>query len=234
MSLPCSAAFILSAVCLSACASEDASPGQERDSKSAEPSIGASVDREPDKRNTHDVKLTVVAREDGGVVVVTLNLTNEGREPIRVDKDLVFLVDVRVENKESRVIDAEYKDEVKRSSDADIRGRFVRLSPGESVSRTIGLRDKFTEFRWGIGTFPGGIHQIDAGYEAMVQFPQGETFRRVIVDYAAARGFEEAFHGYVGVSADDAGLFLGPLRAECMVPSSNSTGQKTGEGRKAE
>lgn len=155
--------------------------------------------------------------------ILTVRLRNIGTAPLVVDRELVFLLDVRL-------IDASGKeirwtpgaDKPFEAGDWKNKDRFVSVKPGEHVARVIDLRKGFTQFSCAVGTMMTDSAefqppQIHAG-EGTVSLEGDKTPAKIVVSYRMQfHDYPLCFSSYTGLGASDLGLYEGPLEATVTV-----------------
>jgi len=93
-------------------------------------------------------KLTMWLAWDGDPkdLNVVLSLKNVGTVPVRIDRELVFFVEVEVCTPEEKLVKLETVRELPRPTDEEIEERIVELQPGDVLHRKVGLRSGFKRF----------------------------------------------------------------------------------------
>jgi hypothetical protein len=154
---------------------------------------------------------------DGPALVIELR--NTGQTPIKVDRELVLLVDVTFVAADGSVIDPNRLDGVK--PPPDFRGRFITIAPGQKLQRTLSLKEGFERFAWGWGTVMKGdaSYHIPTAYVAPYRLPAGAKPASVRVRYEPG-GFmyRDCFKLHTGLELDSLGLYPGPLQKQIALP----------------
>lgn len=149
--------------------------------------IAASADEEREPPKSNKAKLTASLKGK----TLTIKLTNTGDAPFSVDRELVFLMSVGFLNADRKTADR-YVEEVPRSSKDVLLSRFVRIAPGQSVSRTMDLTRRWKSFGW-----VDSIELGQCGYENYYELSPGTSIRQIEFEYRG--GFAQTALGhYVG------------------------------------
>ena len=144
--------------------------------------------------------------------VLTVALRNVGNVPIKVDGELVFLLDIQIMAADGTSILLE-EERIPQPSDhpeEEFKKRLVSVLPGQMISRLIDLRQGFKIFTVGLGGVSPS-HNIVTAYEVIGRLPIGKIPKKVIVRYHVRHGFREGFQKYTGLESTDLNLYEGPL-----------------------
>jgi len=156
-------------------------------------------------------------QSDGPVLVV--ELTNLRNRPIRVDKELVFLLYVLPY---PRTVDlVETGKRISRLPPLEVHDRIITLGCGESVRRTIRLTAGFKLFRYGVGRTTDSMGRVElAPYEATYKITGLSGLKCLRVYYGADPAFAKAFRKYTGVPLQVVRLYEGPVVVCVPLPKS--------------
>ena len=83
---------------------------------------------------------------------LTIELHNTGEIPIKVDKELVFMVDVLALMRDGSPAEMEYIADLERETPADFSNRFTDVAPGKSIYREVDLGGRHKAFYAAVGT----------------------------------------------------------------------------------
>lgn len=147
-------------------------------------------------------------------LVLTLQFRNVGKVPLKVDRDLVFLVHMDAVGPRSEKIKLENAGGGPRADRTEMEERIVSLEPGESISRQIDLLHGFREFYAVQLLVPrpeGHDRCVTQAGESLCRVPDGTWPARVFVRYGRT-SMEDALGSY----ADD--LYDEPLWADVWIP----------------
>ena len=140
--------------------------------------------------------------------ILTIRLENRGRQPIRIDRELVFLVGIGVVDSEGTGVDMHFVSALPKPSSGDLAKRFLLLPPGEVVERQIAQGQDFKKFMSAI-SWP--TEQLQA-YESLWRFPSDlRDVSEISVTYGPGYRTNEALESYVGLSVLPPDLYQGPL-----------------------
>ncbi len=122
---------------------------------------------------------------------VVLNLQNVGTVPVRIDRELVFFVEVEVRTPEDKLVKLENVRELPRPTDEEIKERIVQLQPGDVLQRKVGLRSGFKRFVvdwWASSTAravaAGEVFCSCVSREVISRVPDGASVGLVYASYA--------------------------------------------------
>ena len=139
-------------------------------------------------------------------------IRNTGRSPIKVDKELLLLVQLTLRDPDGQPVDMKGGGALPRPD--SFAGRFISVASGQAVRRTVNLKEGFPQFQWGWGTVMNGEHfyQIPNAYVSVLRLPEDARPTRVEVSYGPG-GFmyRDGFKFHTGLELDALGLYLGPL-----------------------
>lgn len=163
------------------------------------------------------VELSCDALRTGDELQISLVMTNRGREPVILDRELVLLVDMTFLDASGRAIvpirvDGDTEREPKKS---DLSRRFVELRPGDSLTRTIRAFVGFRAFEYGIAE--GETTLSATGYECTFRVPTGSEVSKVKVTYGIRHGLREGFRAFTGSSLEALRVYQESLVGTCEV-----------------
>lgn len=142
--------------------------------------------------------------------ILFLNIKNVGDDTIKVDRDLVFLLNINIIGRNGISLELEEAASISVPDRMDLKERFVLLKPNNSIQRKIELKKSFKYFVYGIGTSETNL--IITAYEALFRLPAKSYPERIDIIYGPLYGFREGFAQYTGIESTTLGLFEGPLK----------------------
>jgi hypothetical protein len=145
--------------------------------------------------------------------VLTVTLTNGGKRPIIVDRELVIALSFSFYDADDERIDDEPTDDP-RPVFGEPEKRFITLDPGQSLARVIDLSEPIRFFDYGHLTYLRGQLKLHRpfGREIFSRLPAGAAIKRVGVAYVTREfDFPPAFRVYTGMTLNQAGLYGGTL-----------------------
>lgn len=153
--------------------------------------------------------------------ILRIRLHNSGKQPIIVDKELVFLPHIIMADSEERMIGFTEIHPIDRPPPTALNSRLISLKPGEEIKREVHLRKGFKDFVTGIGepARPGGgeAPKITA-YESLCRMPADAHPVEILVKYDPPYSFKEGFAKYMrGVEIGQ--FYRGPLWVSVPYPS---------------
>ncbi len=178
-----------------------------------------------DGKSSEGVSLEAALSGPADDPILSIRLHNSGKQPIIVDKELVFLPHIIMADSEERMIGFTEISDFDRPSPSDLGGRLISLKPGEEIKREVHLRKGFKDFVTGIGepARPGGgeAPKITA-YECLCRMPADAHPVEILVKYDPPYSFKEGFAKYMrGVETRQ--FYRGPLWVSVPYPSGSDT-----------
>lgn len=166
---------------------------------------------------TRQACLDVGITKEGEDWRVTVALRNTGDVPLVVDRDLVMGIAVEAYGPDGSRIREEPGPATQPATKEEPRKRPAALPPGESLSRTLSLKQGWRVLEGGQGIDSQQRTIAVTGYEEIVRLPEGARPCRITVSYGRTAQFWDHFLGYTGLSPKEAGLYLGPLEQTVEV-----------------
>ncbi len=161
------------------------------------------------------LRITPIGDQNRKRIAFRIEIRNEGKEPIGWDREFAVLMDWE--------LSTDAIDEIKPASvktlpvPADAKSRFIKIAPGQSVSKEVELTMPHRRVVCVIGVFPnlrdGGPGIVPFGHEKLTTF--------VIPENAKSVGVEAV---YTGIPADEA--VVGVLKAVGVHPSAAGLPQR--------
>lgn len=142
--------------------------------------------------------------------ILLLNIKNIGVDPIKVDRELVFLVTIKIVDRNENPLELEEAASIQIPDRDTLKKRFLLLQPNHSIQRKIELKKSFKYFVYGIGT--SETYLKVTAYEVLSRLPEKAHPERIDVIYGPLYGFREGFAQYTGIESTTLGLFEGPLK----------------------
>lgn len=144
---------------------------------------------------------------------LTVSLRNTGKKPILVDRELVFLLSIWPLAQDREFMRSEGESVVPKLPSSSIKDRFVVLSAGDSVRRTIRWNEPYKEFVCGI-SYPE--HAVTA-YESYGVFPRKEDISEIEINYGHGYGTREGLDFYLDGAQFLNSVYEGPLKVSLQL-----------------
>ena len=146
-----------------------------------------------------------------------IELHNTGELPIRVDRELVFMVSIVPLNKSGSPIRMEPIDKMEASQSLDFSDRFVDIPRGLIIRRTVDLETGFKYFWHGVGMRDPDVGFFSFSREAFHRLPTSRELGSIRVTYGPDFAFERCFEEYTKLKLSTLGLYQIPLKStiEC-------------------
>jgi hypothetical protein len=178
----------------------------------------AASEESEDGKGRVQSKLSLTGRFVDKEPATTLRViaTNTGRDTIKVDKDLVFLLHFAFYDQRGELIAPERVKSDKATKRVltkdEANRRFVTLRPDESIARDVLPFDGFRVFEYGISESRTEI--LATGYECRYVLPKSSKLHHVRVTYGLGHGLPEGFKVYANQSLEELGVFQGSSTVE--------------------
>jgi hypothetical protein len=153
---------------------------------------------------------------------VKIAFTNRDEKAVGWDREFAVFVDWSVQTLEGKDVLPTEVGTMGRPEKSDFKTRFIKLAPGETISKELVLTEKVQQFACGHGTFagPGGakIHQAN-GYEHTIRYviPQATAGVRVRATYRLPFMGRECFKQWFGYGVEDVLLWEGKTDASELI-----------------
>lgn len=129
---------------------------------------------------------------------ILVTLANVGSVPFTVDKDLVFGLRVEVPDVGVPTERWEHQRTLDRADLDTMAPRFVKVQPGQTVTREINLSDGFAVLWRAVAMYTDGTEGTLV-HEYVVRLPEGCRPSLVFVDYSTDFVHVGAFRTYTGL-----------------------------------
>ena len=178
---------------------------------------GQEVDVESEPEALEQAELALSYNPEESKLIVELH--NTGQVPIRVDRELVFMITVTPLSKTGSPIRMEPIDKVRASQSADFSNRFIDIAVGQSVHRVVDLGSGFKYFWHGVGMRDPDVGFFSFAEEAFHRLPTSQELSSIRVKYAPDFAFERCFEEYTKLKLSTLGLYQGPLKRTIKCPN---------------
>lgn len=147
-----------------------------------------------------------------------IELHNTGKVPIRVDRELVFMVSIIPLDKNGSPIRMEPIEKVEPSLPLDFSDRFIDMPASLIVRRSVDLDSGFKYFWHGVGMRDPDVGFFSFAREAFHRLPTSQELGSIRVTYIPSFAFERCFEEYTKLKLATLGLYQGPLEKtiECQ------------------
>lgn len=177
---------------------------------------------DPESPDLARLELRATGNSEDPVLVVTFR--NVGSAPIVVDRELVFglYLKARLSNGDYVSPTVVRREETPKRDPVQWEQRFVRVAPGQAVTRRICLFERFRSFNYTVGIYPGMAERLSGGAEYVQRFDRNLDITHILVEYTLYPytphpHFARAFEGYTGLRLKAIDLFDRDLQAEVKL-----------------
>jgi hypothetical protein len=143
--------------------------------------------------------------------VVRLEAINEGTKPMVWDSEFCVYLKWTVRSEDGQPIEPLVVSKIQPTPNTISKTRFVKIMPGQRLSKEIALGKAVRQFVYGRGSYQtpeGNVAHVPTGYEEIVRFdfPKPKSSIRVRIEYCPGADYREGFRRWFGYDVSDVGL----------------------------